>query len=106
MSLSGALNTAVAGLATTQSGMSLVASNVANAQTPGYIRKTLDQVSTTAGSAGVSVGVAGINRELDQFLQRQLQTETSGGAYADLKSQFYDRLQEAYGTPGSVSAID
>jgi flagellar hook-associated protein 1 FlgK len=106
MSLSQALNTAVAGLATTQSGMSLVAANVSNAETPGYVRKTLDQVTTAAGPAGVSVRVDGINRELDQFLQRQLQTESSGGAYADLKSQFYNRLQEVYGSPGSASSID
>jgi flagellar hook-associated protein 1 FlgK len=106
MSLSQALNAAVAGLATTQSGMSLVAANVSNAETPGYVRKTLDQVTTAAGPAGVSVRVDGINRELDQFLQRQLQTESSGGAYADLKSQFYNRLQEVYGSPGSASSID
>jgi flagellar hook-associated protein 1 FlgK len=106
MSLSQALNAAVAGLATTQSGMSLVAANVSNAETPGYVRKTLDQVTTAAGTAGVSVRVDGINRELDQFLQRQLQTESSGGAYADLKSQFYNRLQEVYGSPGSASSID
>src|SRR6185437_2331090 len=105
MSLSQALNAAVAGLATTQSGMSLVAANVSNAETPGYVRKTLDQVTTAAGTAGVSVRVDGINRELDQFLQRQLQTESSGGAYADLKSQFYNRLQEVYGSPGSASSI-
>jgi flagellar hook-associated protein 1 FlgK len=106
MSLAQALNASVAGLATTQAGMSLVAANVANAETPGYVRKTLDQSSTAAGVGGVSVRVDGINRELDQFLQRQLQTESSGGAYADLKSQFYQRLQEVYGDPGSASSIE
>jgi flagellar hook-associated protein 1 FlgK len=106
MSLSQALNSAVAGLATTQAGMSTVAANVANAQTPGYVRKTVEQVTTSAGGAGASVRVEGINRELDQFLQRQLQTESSGGAYADLKTQFYNQLQQVYGTPGSATSID
>jgi flagellar hook-associated protein 1 FlgK len=103
MSLTQALNTSLSGLHATQSGLSLIASNVANAQTPGYVRKSLQLETTIAG--GTSVRVVGINRELDQYLQRQLMVETSGGAYADLRAQFYQRLQAVYGEPGSVSAI-
>ncbi len=106
MSLSQALASAVSGLRTTQTGISLVAANVANAQTPGYIRKTLNQTTTAAGGAGVSVRVAGINREIEQFVQRQLRTETSGGGYADLRADFYKRLQVIYGDPGSASTLE
>ena len=106
MSLSQALGTAVAGLRTAQAGLSLVAANVSNAQTSGYIRKTLDQETTAAGDAGVSVRVAGINRELDQYLQRQLRVESSGASYADMRSQFYARLQQVYGDPSSASALE
>ena len=52
MSLTQALNVAASGLRVTQSAMALVASNVANAQTPGYVRKTLDVATTTAGDQG------------------------------------------------------
>jgi flagellar hook-associated protein 1 FlgK len=106
MGLTQALNTAVGGLRITQAGLSLVAGNVSNAETPGYIRKTLNLVTGAAGNAGVGVRTAGINRELDQFLQRQLRMESSGGAYADLKAQFYQRLQQVYGTPGSASSLE
>ena len=50
MSLTGALNTVQAGLQVTQSALQLVGANVANAQTPGYVRKTLDQIPTAAGN--------------------------------------------------------
>jgi len=106
MSLSQALGSAVAGLRVTQSALSLVGANVANAQTPGYVRKTLDQAETAAAGAGISVGTNGIDRELDQYLQRQLRAESSGGAYADLRSQFYQRLQDVYGDPGSSSSLE
>ena len=89
MSLTQALATSVSGLRTTQAGLALIASNIANAETPGYVRKTLTQTTTAAGGVGVSVRAAAINRELDQFLQRQLRVESSGGAYADLRAQFY-----------------
>jgi flagellar hook-associated protein 1 len=106
MSLTQALSTSVAGLRTTQAGLALIASNVANAETPGYVRKTLSQETTAAGSLGVSVRVAAINRELDQFLQRQLRVEASGGSYAGLRAQFYDRLQSIYSSPGSDSSLE
>jgi flagellar hook-associated protein 1 len=106
MSLSQALATAVAGLRTSQAALSLVAGNVANAETPGYVRKTATQVETAAGDFGVSVRIDAINRVLDQYIQRQLQVETSGASYADLRAQFYDQLQRVYGVPGSDSALE
>src|SRR6185369_10392665 len=106
MSITQALNTALSGLKATQAGMSLIASNVANAQTPGYVRKTLDVASSTAGDAGSSVRVVGINRELDKYVQSQLRTETSGGAYADLRANFYSQLQGIYGDPSSSTSLE
>jgi len=35
-----------------------------------------------------------------------LWTETSGGSYADAVSQFYQQLQDVYGTPGSSTSFD
>src|SRR5215468_8074262 len=87
-------------------GLALVSGNVANAETPGYVRRTLNQETIATGSNGSSVRVAGVTRELDQYLQRQLRTETSGGAYADLRSQFYQRLQSVYGDPGSSASLE
>jgi flagellar hook-associated protein 1 len=106
MSLSQALSAALSGLQATQSGLSIVASNVANAQTPGYVRKSAVQVATTLGDTGIGVQVTAVNRQLDTFVQRQLQTETSGGAYADLRAQLYDQLQTVYGTPGSSNTLE
>ena len=105
MSIGQALNTSLSGLRATQAGMSLIASNVANAQTPGYIRKSMQLVMSTASDGG-SVRLGTINRELDQYLQRQLRVETAGGAYASLQADFYQRLQGLYGAPGSDSSLE
>lgn len=106
MSVNQALNTAAAGLRTAQAGLSIVAANVANAQTPGYTRKTLQTQSTAAGGDLVSVRVANVSRELDQYLQKQLRAESSGGAYADLRAQIFQRLQQIYGDPNSPSSLE
>lgn len=106
MSLSQALSAAMSGLRATQVGLSTVAANVANAETPGYVRKTPTQVTTAAGEFNVNVRVSGIQRELDLYVQRQLRVETSGGSYAELRAQFYSRLQQIYGQPGTDSTLE
>ncbi len=106
MSLTDALSSALTGLNAAQTGLSLVAGNVANAQTPGYVRKTATLVANSTGAVGSYVQVASINRVLDQFVQTQLRTESAGAAYADLRSNVYDQLQSIYGDPSSSSTLE
>lgn len=106
MGLSQALATAMSGLRVTQASLSLVGSNVANAETPGYVKKTLNQVAGLTGDYGSSVLLQGVNRELDQFLQTQLRTEASGAAYADIRSTYLANLQSIYGNPDSTGTIE
>ena len=107
MSINQALSAAVAGVNATQQALSVVAGNVANANTPGYVDESVNQVEiAVAGQAGASVDVAGINRNLNTLLQSQLRTETSGSSYADTTAQLYQQVQQIYGTPGSSASFD
>jgi flagellar hook-associated protein 1 FlgK len=106
MSIAQALNSATSGLKVTQSAMALVASNVANAQTPGYVRKLLETTSAAGNNVSSTVRVAAVHRELDEYLQKQLRVESAGGAYADLRATFYQRLQAIYGDPNSSSSLE
>jgi flagellar hook-associated protein 1 FlgK len=106
MSLIQALSTAMSGLTAAQTSLTVTAGNVANASTPGYVAETPTLVETSAGSAGVGVDVAGVNRTLDTLVQNQLWTESSGGSYADAAAQLYQQLAQVYGAPGSPAAFD
>ena len=106
MGLSQALAIAMSGLRATQASISLVGSNVANAETPGYVRKTVIQVAGTNGDYGSSVLLNGVDRQLDQYLQTQLRTETSGAAYADIRSTYLANLQNVYGNPAETGTIE
>jgi len=107
MSINQALSAAVAGVNATQQSLSVVAGNVANANTPGYVEESVNQVEVGgAGQTGAGVDVTGINRNLNALLQSQLRTETSGGSYADATAQLYQQLQQIYGTPGSSTSFD
>jgi flagellar hook-associated protein 1 FlgK len=106
MGLGQALSAAVSGLRVTQSNLALVASNIANAETPGYVRKSASQVAAASGDVTVGVKLSSITRELDQYLQRQLRTETSGGSYASTRAGYFQRLQGVFGQPGDSNALD
>src|SRR5262249_26010123 len=106
MSLDQSLATALAGLRVTQAGLAVGARNVANAQTPGYITRTVDQIPIPEPDAGDSVKAGASNRVLDQLIQQQLRTESSGGSFADLRASIYDQLQRVYGQPGSNTSFD
>ncbi len=105
MGLNTALSTALSGLRATQVGIGVVASNVANAETPGYTRKTLS-LEAQAGGSGVGVRVANVNRELDIYVQRQLRTELAGSNYIDVIAKYRQQIDRMYGEPGSASALD
>jgi len=96
----------MSGLRANQAALSIVSSNVANAQTPGYITQSSIQVETLTGEIGASVSVLGINRQLNQFIQTQLRTETAGGAYADQIASVLTQLQSIYGTPGDAGTLE
>src|ERR1044072_1413426 len=104
MGLGQALTSAVSGLRVTQSGLSLIASNIANGEARGYVKKSATQVAAASGNLTIGVRLSSITRELDQYLQRQLRTEQSGGAYATQRSDFFQRLQSVLGRPGGSNA--
>jgi flagellar hook-associated protein 1 len=105
MSLTQALSSALSGLTVNQASIAMVAANVANADTPGYTRKTVDQVATGANSS-VGVRVSDIQREIDLYVQKQLRVENAGASYADTRAGMYTQLQNLYGQPGDSTSLE
>lgn len=106
MGLSSALAIAMSGLSANQAALSITSSNIANSQTTGYVTERTNTTEISSGTYGNSVQVTGVNRDLDLFIQSQLRTETSGGAYADQMSNILNQLQSVYGTPGGAGSIE
>ena len=75
MSLSGALNSATAGLHTTQGQSRIAAGNVSNAMTPGYVRREAVLVTASGGQGGAVISE--VRREVDATLQRMSRLENS-----------------------------
>jgi flagellar hook-associated protein 1 len=96
----------MSGLRANQAALSIVSGNIANAQTPGYVTQTPNQIEVATGTSGTSVDVTGVSRQLDLYIQSQLRTETSGSGYADQMSNILGQLQSVYGTPGGDGTLE
>lgn len=101
-----ALNTAASGLRVTQAAIDLVAQNVANAGTAGYVKRRLSTIETHVAGQGAGVRLGEVERVLSTVALRQLRLETSGAAYTDLRAGMARQLDSLYGTPGGATSLD
>jgi flagellar hook-associated protein 1 FlgK len=106
MGLSSALASAMSGLRANQAALSIVSSNVANSQTPGYTVQTPNQIEVTTGDFGSTAMTTGVSRDIDSYVQNQLRTETGGSGYADQMANILKQLQNVYGTPGNSGTLE
>ena len=106
MGLSSALASAMSGLRANQAALSIVSSNVANSQTPGYVAQTPNQIEVTTGDFGSTAKTTGVSRDIDTYVQNQLRTETGGSGYADQTANILKQLQNVYGTPGNSGTLE
>lgn len=106
MGLSSALASAMSGLRANQAALSIVSSNVANSQTPGYVAQTPNQIEVTTGDFGSTAKTTGVSRDIDSYVQNQLRTETGGSGYADQTANILKQLQNVYGSPGNSGTLE
>lgn len=105
MSLTISLQSALASLQATQGAMQVVSNNVANATTEGFTKKTVaTQTQIVAGRAS-GVRLSDIERVVDQNLLRQIREQVAKVEDLSIRNEYYSRIQELFGAPGSNSDI-
>ena len=104
MSLSQALSTAMSGLRARRPRSRWFRRTSPTRRRPATSARRSIRSPAITGDFGISVRINGVNRELDQYLQTQIRTETSGATYADVAVDLLANLQNVYGNPGSKAA--
>src|SRR3990167_690117 len=99
MSLTTVLKTASSGMLASQVSLRAVSDNIANVNTPGYVRKTVDQQPLVVGGMGMGVEISGVKRVTDQYLQMATLTASSDANRWDVVSQYLDNAQSLFGDP-------
>ena len=105
MSLTSIINAANSGLQVAQAQLRVVSDNVANVNTVGYVRKTVDQRSTSVEGLGTGVEVARIRLATDRFLQAATLTASGDMARAGVRFELLDKVQSLFGDPSGDGGI-
>ncbi len=101
MSLNSIMNIATSGLKTAQSQLRVTADNIANVDTPGYIRKVADQSAAVTNGYGAGVDVTRVRLATDRFLQAASLSAGSDSARQTVRYELYDQIQNQFGDPSS-----
>ncbi len=99
MSLTATLLTASSGLNAAQANLRAISDNIANVNTPGYVRKAVNQSSLVVDGAGMGVKIDGVERITDQYLQMASLTASSDASRWSAVSQYLDNAQSLFGDP-------
>ena len=70
MSLSTIMRMGAQALKVQQAGLRSVSENISNVNTPGYVRKVVEQQTAVVGASGYGVELGGVKRAADIYLQR------------------------------------
>ena len=105
MSLSFALSNALSGLQANQAALSVISSNVSNANTEGYTRKIIQQTSIVLNGQGAGVNIDSVVRRVDDRLQLELRDTISSQRQLAVLERFYASAQSLFGSIADDSAL-
>ncbi|MFZ2620327.1 MAG: flagellar hook-associated protein FlgK [Alphaproteobacteria bacterium] len=106
VSLSSTLRVAIDGINTSQLGLGTVAHNIANTNTEGYHKQTVQLAAVSYDGFGSGTKLQAIARSVDSFLTKRVTDQTSAFAYADTTYTQMQDIQTLLGDPTGDSGLD
>ncbi len=111
MSVTSALSSALSGLHAASRQAEVLSSNVANATTPGYVRRELSLSARVVGGSGQGVAMNGVTRQADLYLLNDRRAAQATASGTDTRAAFLSAVedllgQETGGLPVRVAALD
>ncbi|MBI1405333.1 MAG: flagellar hook-associated protein FlgK [Caulobacter sp.] len=105
MSLNQIMSSATTGLMAAQTGLRAVSDNIANVNTAGYVRKTVQQQPLVSAGLGVGVDVSKVLLASDVYLQRAAMTAKASAAQSAAIANSLDRAQGLFGDPSTATSF-
>lgn len=105
MSLSAILTTGLSGLRASQTAMGVVSQNIANVNTPGYVRAEVKYTPLVIPGGNGGVQVESVTRAADQFLSTASYIASASQASAAARADLLGRAQEAWGDPNGEASM-
>ncbi|WP_339713243.1 flagellar hook-associated protein FlgK [uncultured Sneathiella sp.] len=105
MSLNAILNSGVSGMLAHQTALNVTSTNIANVQTEGYARKTVEYSSIFVNGIGTGVEISEVRRITDEFIAKELRLATAGSEQYKAMSEIYGQLQSLLGDPAANNSL-
>ena len=105
MSLDLALGIARSGLAAVQRSLAQASQNLANAQTPGYVRKTVEQRSLVVADMPAGLRSGDTQRVVDLALLGRLDQSRGAAAAAAVREDLLSRIEQAHGATADGATL-
>ena len=105
MSLNSIMNIGVSGLQTAQTQLRVVSDNISNVNTPGYVRKVVEQTAAVTDGYGAGADVARVRLATDRFLQAASLSAGADAARYQVRNELYDQIQTAFGDPSGDGGL-
>jgi flagellar hook-associated protein 1 FlgK len=104
-SLSSVLFAGLSSMRASQTALGVTSQNIANANTPGYVRADVALSPRSMEGAGAGVEVSGIRRAADRFLATASYLSESKYGASQARSDLLTRAQAGFGDPTSASSM-
>jgi flagellar hook-associated protein 1 FlgK len=105
VSLNGILNSGLSAILTNSAALRVSSNNIANVNTPGYVRRVANLGTQVAGGQLGGVQIADIKRVVNNYLDKEVLDAGSNAARYDVQSSILDQLNATLGQPGDGHSI-
>ncbi len=105
MSISSVLLTGLSAMRASQAGLGVASQNIANANTPGYVRAEISLAPRSNLGSGGGVEVSSIRRAADRFLAAASYASSSAYGSAAIRSDLLARAQASFGDPNNGTTM-
>src|ERR1035438_8384385 len=105
MSLNGIISGGLTAIQTNSSTICMTSDNIANINTPGYVRRVAQQQTLAPGGILSGVQLSQIQRVVNAYADKEVLTASASSASYDVQSSIMDQLNAALGTPGDGNSI-
>ncbi|HEX3485579.1 MAG TPA: flagellar hook-associated protein FlgK, partial [Micropepsaceae bacterium] len=105
MALNGIISSGLTAIQTNSSAMRVVSDNIANVNTPGYVRRVAQQQTLAPGGVLSGVELSQVQRAVNSYLDREVLSASGNAASYDVQSSIMDQFNAALGAPGDGNSV-
>lgn len=105
MSLATAMGISTSALSLAQDGITTSSHNLANINTPGYVKQTNNQESVVINGIGQGAQVTGMSANVAAELYNSIRNQVSSLGNTGALNTYYDAIQRLYGQPNSDTGL-